>query len=57
MKDAESKRKIEHISEEELALAMTNVVGDALSIPNDKLFVMVARIFGFDRTGVTSNVG
>ena len=50
-RDTESKRKIEHISDEEISLAMANVVGDALSIPDDRLLVMVARIFGFDRTG------
>ncbi len=47
----ESRRSIEEISSEEIALAMTSLVRDSLSIERDSLLLYVARIFGFERTG------
>jgi len=47
----ESRRSIEEIPPEEIALAMKNLTRDGLSIERDKLLVYVARIFGFERSG------
>jgi len=49
--DDRSRRRIEEIPPEEIALAMKNLTRDGLSIERDKLLVYVARIFGFERTG------
>jgi very-short-patch-repair endonuclease len=49
--DERTRRSIEEISPEEVALAITNVTRDSLSIDRDKLLVYVARIFGFERSG------
>jgi len=47
----QSRRSIEEIPPEEIALAMKNLTRDSLSIERDKLLVYVARIFGFERSG------
>lgn len=49
--DDQSRRSIHEIPPEEIILAMKNLVRDSLSIEPDKLFVYVARIFGFERAG------
>jgi very-short-patch-repair endonuclease len=49
--DDESRRSIEEISSEEIALAIKNLVRDSLSIEHDSLLSYVARIFGFERAG------
>jgi hypothetical protein len=49
--DDQSRRSIEEIPQEEIALAMRNLVRDSLSIERDKLLLLVARIFGFERAG------
>jgi very-short-patch-repair endonuclease len=49
--DNQSRRSIEEIPQEEIALAMKNLVRDSLSIERDQLLVLVARIFGFERAG------
>jgi very-short-patch-repair endonuclease len=49
--DDQSRRSIEEIPPEEIALAMKNLTRDSLSIERDKLLVYVARIFGFERSG------
>lgn len=49
--DGESRRSIDEIPLEEIALAMKNLVRDSLSIERDSLLVYVARIFGFERAG------
>ncbi|MBZ5700363.1 MAG: DUF3320 domain-containing protein [Acidobacteriia bacterium] len=49
--DDQSRRSIEEIPEEEIALAMKNLTRDSLSIERDKLLLYVARIFGFERAG------
>jgi len=49
--DDQSRRSIEEIPSEEIALAMKNLARDGLSIERDKLLVYVARIFGFERAG------
>jgi very-short-patch-repair endonuclease len=49
--DDQSRRSIEEISPEEIALALKNLTRDSLSIERDKLLVYVARIFGFERNG------
>jgi hypothetical protein len=49
--DDESRRSIEEIPPEEIALAMKNLIRDGLSIERDKLLAYVARIFGFERSG------
>lgn len=50
--DEDTLREIAFIPQEELELAVMNAVRDALSISEDDLVKAVARIFGFDRTGV-----
>lgn len=50
--DEDTLREIGFIPQEELELAVMNAVRDALSISEDDLVKAVARIFGFDRTGV-----
>jgi hypothetical protein len=49
--DHHSRRSIDEIPTEEIALAMKNLVRDSLSIERDKLLRYIARIFGFDRAG------
>ncbi len=49
--DPDSSRNIEYICDEELELAIQNIVRDAMSIPEDELITGTARIFAFDRTG------
>jgi very-short-patch-repair endonuclease len=49
--DDQSRRSIEEIPPEEIALAMKSLTRDSLSIERDKLLVYVARIFGFERSG------
>ncbi|MGI0085087.1 MAG: DUF3320 domain-containing protein, partial [Nitrososphaerales archaeon] len=49
--DDQSRRSIEEIPPEEIALAMKNLTRDSLSIERDKLLVYVARILGFERSG------
>jgi very-short-patch-repair endonuclease len=49
--DDRSWRSIHEIPPEEIALALTNLVRDSLSIDRDKLLSYVARIFGFERAG------
>jgi very-short-patch-repair endonuclease len=49
--DDDSRRSIEEIAPEEIALAMKNLVRDSLSIERDSLLLYVARIFGFERAG------
>ena len=49
--DRHSRRSIDEIPPEEIAVAMKNLVRDSLSIERDKLLRYVARIFGFDRAG------
>jgi very-short-patch-repair endonuclease len=44
-------RNIEFIPDEEIELAMQNIVRDAISITEEDLITQVARVFGFDRTG------
>lgn len=51
--DKETFRKIEFISDEELELAVQNIVCDAMSITEDQLITEVTRVFGFDRTGAS----
>ena len=48
---AETSRDVEHIAPEEIQRAMLFVIEHALGIKTDSLFIEVARIFGFDRTG------
>ncbi len=50
-KDDQSRRSIEEIPPEEVALAMRNLVRDSLSIERDKLLLLIARLFGFERAG------
>jgi very-short-patch-repair endonuclease len=50
-RDDQSRRSIEEIPPEEVALAMRNLVRDSLSIERDKLLLLIARLFGFDRAG------
>jgi len=49
--DVQSRRSIEEIPPEEIALAMRNLVRDSLSIERDKLLLLIARLFGFERAG------
>ena len=49
--DDRSRRSIEEIPPEEIALAMRNLVRDSLSIERDKLLLLIARLFGFERAG------
>jgi hypothetical protein len=49
--DHHSRRSIDEIPPEEIAVAIKNLVRDSLSIERDKLLRYVARIFGFDRAG------
>jgi hypothetical protein len=49
--DGQSRRSIDEIPPEEIAVAMKNLVRDSLSIERAKLLLYVARIFGFDRAG------
>ena len=49
--DHHSRRSIDEIPVEEIAVAMKNLVRDSLSIEQDKLLRFVAKIFGFDRAG------
>ena len=49
--DNQSRRSIEEIPLEEIALAMEGVTRDSLSIERDKLLLYVARILGFERVG------
>ncbi len=49
--DDESRRSIEEIPSEEIALAMKNLVRDSLSIKRESLLLDVARVFGFERAG------
>lgn len=49
--DDQSRRSIDEIPSEEIALAMKNLARDSLSIERNKLLVYVARIFGFERAG------
>ena len=49
--DDQSRRSIEEIPSEEIAVAMKNLTRDSLSIERDKLLLYVARIFGFERAG------
>lgn len=51
IEDRTTIRKIDHISPEEMALAVTCIIQDAISIPNEQVITQTARIFGFDRTG------
>ena len=46
-----SRRSIEEIPSEEIAVAMKNLTRECLSIERDKLLQYVARIFGFERAG------
>jgi hypothetical protein len=49
--DENTSRKVEFIPQEELELAIRNLVRDAISISDDQVLIQVARVFGFDRTG------
>ena len=49
--DSATIRKVEFIPDEELELAIKNIVRDALSISREDILTQVARVFGFDRTG------
>jgi hypothetical protein len=49
--DNQSRRSVEEISSEEIAVAMRNLTRDSLSIERDKLLLYVARILGFERAG------
>jgi len=49
--DEQSRRSIEEIPPEEIALAIKNLVRDSLSIDREKLLLYVARILGFERAG------
>ena len=49
--DDQSRRSIDEIPSEEIALAMKNLTRDSLSIERDKLLLYVARILGFERAG------
>lgn len=49
--DEASVRKIEFIASEEIELAITGLIREAISLPEDESPPRVARIFGFDRTG------
>jgi very-short-patch-repair endonuclease len=50
-RDEETVRKVEHIPAEEIALAMKHIVRAGIGISSEALFVEVARVFGFERTG------
>jgi hypothetical protein len=49
--DDQSRRSIDEIPSEEIALAMKNLARDSFCIERNKLLVYVARIFGFERAG------
>lgn len=49
--DDQSRRSIEEIPPEEVALAMRNLVRDSVSIERDKLLLLTAGLFGFERAG------
>jgi hypothetical protein len=49
--DETSVRKIEFIASEEIELAITALIREAISLSEDEVPSRVARIFGFDRTG------
>lgn len=49
--DDQSRRSIDEIPPEEIAVAMKNLVRDSLSIERDRLLRYIARIFGFERAG------
>lgn len=49
--DDETFRKVQHISPEEIGLAMQHIVRAGIGISAEALLVEVARVFGFERTG------
>lgn len=51
--DDDSRRPIEFIPDEEMEVAMRNIVEGAMSITPEDLVTQVSRVFGFDRTGET----
>lgn len=51
----ETPRSIAHISDDEIGVAMTTVVADSFGLSKTNLFQIVAKEFGFNRTGTNIN--